>query len=278
MTQTLSQPIGEPAEVVLVHGISHKVCGSWRSAMQTGLARAGFGPAGGVDARCVVYCDLTMPGEPVRPLHPATDIAVLPEESVPRRMPRPALRTLGLVSRRSTFLTDLVVFGIGQRFITRDLVQVRRYFTEPGLREAAHARLADAITPGTAVLVGFSFGSVIAYEALCRHPEWPVRTLLTVGSPLGIGKLVFTRLDPEPIGGVGRWPGSVERWVNVSDDRDVVCLASRLSERFGPRVEDRMVHNGLRPHDLNHYLATPEAGRAIAAGLEHRAAPLAVGA
>ena len=53
-----------------------------------------------------------------------------------------------------------------------------------------------------------------SYEALCAHPEWPVRGLVTLGAPLGIPNLIFDRLQPAPLsraeagsGPRGRWPG-----------------------------------------------------------------------
>ena len=49
------------------------------------------------------------------------------------------------------------------------------------------------------MLVGHSLGSVVAYEALCANPEWPVRMLVTLGSPLGIPNLIFDRLEPAPL-------------------------------------------------------------------------------
>ena len=49
---------------------------------------------------------------------------------------------------------------------------------------------------GTEVIVAHSLGSVVAYEALCAHPEWPVRNLVTLGSPLGIRNLIFDQLVP----------------------------------------------------------------------------------
>ena len=59
-------------------------------------------------------------------------------------------------------------------------------------------------------MVGHSLGSVVAYEALCAHPEWPVRALVTLGSPLGIRNLIFDRLVPAPAAGdSGRGAGDV---------------------------------------------------------------------
>lgn len=94
---------------------------------------------------------------------------------------------------------------VAERMLVADLRQVRRYLTDPVLRAAARQRVMAAIGPDTAV--GHSSGSVVAYEALCALEEHGVRSLVTLGSPLGIPHLIFDRLDPPPQAGVGRWPG-----------------------------------------------------------------------
>ena len=96
-----------------------------------------------------------------------------------------------------------------------------------------------SIGDDTRVMVGHSLGSVVAYEALCAHPQWPVRALVTLGSPLGIRNLIFDRLVPAPrlrptAGRVrGRGRGRVRSWVNVADEGDVVALVKDLRPLFG---------------------------------------------
>ena len=130
-----------------------------------------------------------------------------------------------------------------------DLRQVRRYMTEPGIRQAVQGRVAAAMAADTRVLVGHSLGSVVAYEALCAHPEWPVRRLVTLRSPLGIRNLIFDRLVPPPVAGMswklaGAWPGAAEYWTNIADAGDVVALAKDLRPLFGDKVACYMVHDG----------------------------------
>jgi len=156
---------------------------------------------------------------------------------------------------------------IADRFVSTDLELLGRYFAEPGNRARTWDRLASKISPDTRVLIGHSFGSVVAYEALSRHPEWPVHTLVTVGSPLGLPKLVTRRLDPAPDPLADRLPGSVERWVNVSDPEDIVALFPRLAPAFGPRVEDFLVDNGPRRHALSRYMEWAETSHAVTAAL-----------
>ena len=104
--------------------------------------------------------------------------------------------------------------AIGERALLGDLRQVRDYLHVPEIRRQAVALVAGAVEDDTRVLVGHSLGSVVAYEALCAHPEWPVRGLVTLGAPLGIPNLIFDRLQPAPLsraeagsGPRGRWPG-----------------------------------------------------------------------
>ncbi|WUV94192.1 antibiotic ABC transporter ATP-binding protein [Streptomyces canus] len=157
---------------------------------------------------------------------------------------------------------------VSDRLLIFALKQVRRYMMEPELRQLAQARIAEEITEKTRVLVAHSLGSVVAYEALCAHPEWPVTDFVSLGSPLGIRSVVFDRLKPKPKDDIGSWPGGVERWTNIADRGDIVALADRLAPRFGDRVQDVSVSNGVRMHDLLRYLTAPRTGRAVARGLD----------
>jgi alpha-beta hydrolase superfamily lysophospholipase len=153
-----------------------------------------------------------------------------------------------------------------------DLQQVRRYMTDPQVRQAALDRVAAGIGEDTRVVAGHSLGSVVAYEALCANPEWPVQALVTLGPPLGIRNLIFDRLVPAPAarasGGMqGTWPGGVRSWVNVADVGDVVALVKDLRPLFGDQVACYLVHNGSHAHDVRPYLTAAETGAAIAAGL-----------
>nr|WP_311137484.1 hypothetical protein [Streptomyces sp. I6] len=189
------------------------------------------------------------------------------------------------------------------RSLIFDLKQVRRYFTEEGVRERVRARLLDVLDEGEEIqaVVAHSLGTVVAYEALAARPERQVGALVTLGSPLGIRHLVFDRLqvpqqvctvpppgeskgvtpgdgsteglsDP-PEGSAafpGVWPGGVRSWTNVADAGDVVALVKDLSPLFGPRVRSHLVHNGSHAHDAVRYLNTKRTGRAVADG--HRSA------
>jgi hypothetical protein len=125
--------------------------------------------------------------------------------------------------------------GVAEHAMIWNLAQVRKYLTEPDVRAGVQERVASAVTSDTRVIVGHSLGSVIAYEALMANPNWPVRALVTIGSPLGVPRLVFDRLRPAPHDGSGAWPPGIASWSNIADSGDIVALVKRLGPLFGPR-------------------------------------------
>lgn len=165
--------------------------------------------------------------------------------------------------------------GLGKRFLVSELKQVRRYLDDPPTWQAARASVAEQVGEDTRVIVAHSLGSVVAYEALCENPDWPVTDLVTVGSPLGL-PLIFRRLSPLPTNGIGAWPAKVLRWTNVADPGDIVALINTLGPLFasGPNgpVQDRTITNGVKMHDFGRYLTAPTTGAAIAAGLRQASA------
>lgn len=289
------------AAIVVVHGIGkqylgpHSLQGDVAPALLDGVRLADGPPLQPDDVEVAFYGHWFRPpgpdrakGEPAYTHRDVTDpfeaellLALWREASrlEPDRVPRPdgsatsrskvavphtVQRALYALSR-SSFLT-----GVADRFLIGVLKQVRRYLTDDGVRDRVQGEIAACIAPDTRVLVGHSLGSVVAYEALCAHPEWPVRTLVTIGSPLGIPHLVLDRLRPAPQAGKGRWPGAVRRWSNVCDRRDVVALAKELAPLFPDAdrsVTDVLVDNGWRAHAIEHHLTAAETGAAIAEGL-----------
>jgi pimeloyl-ACP methyl ester carboxylesterase len=268
--------------------------GEWALALRDGMRRAGCAeaelPAAG-EIGCVFYGDVFRPagrrlavGDPWLTATDATefDQELLTAwwqgaaESDPRVVhpdARTLARTPGGVQAGLRALSGSAFFaGLADRVMLFDLQQVRRYMTDLQVRRAALDRVAAGIGADTRVLVGHSLGSVVAYEALCAHPDWPVRALVTLGSPLGIRNLIFDRLVPVPAAeGSGRvrggWPHGVRSWVNVADAGDVVALVKDLRPLFGDQVACYLVHNGSHAHDVRPYLTAGETGAAIAAGL-----------
>lgn len=183
-----------------------------------------------------------------------------PDASTMARTPLVVQRALNALSK-SRFFADL-----SERMMIGVVKQVHLYFTDDEVREAAIASVEHVVGDDTRVIVGHSLGSVVAYEALARHPEWKVRTFVSVGSPLGIRNVVFDRLRPAPRDAKGAWP-QVASWVNVADAGDVVALVKSLDGWFAGRIADRLVHNGAQAHAIGPYLSAPEVGSAVAAGI-----------
>jgi hypothetical protein len=163
--------------------------------------------------------------------------------------------------------------GVLDRRLIGDLKQVVGYFTDDTVRRAARDRVAARITGDTRVVVAHSLGSVVAYETLCDptlNGGWDVRTLVTLGSPLGMRAVVLGRLDPPPEDGWAVWPKPLRSWVNIADSTDIVAVVRDLRPAFGDRVTDVLVHNGSHMHDVTRYLTAVETGQAVVTGLLSR--------
>ncbi len=146
---------------------------------------------------------------------------------------------------------------------TVDMVTIMA--TTPDLRDRMRARAEPLVGDDTRVIVAHSLGTLLSYMALCAHPQWPVHTFVTLGSPLA-SPMMFGQLDPPAIDGRGQWPGSVERWVNVRAVGDKAA-AIGLQDAFGPRVEEFLVDNGHHAHNPEPYLNSTATGAAVAAAL-----------
>lgn len=279
------------ARVVGVHGVGHQfdgensLCAEWLPAHKDGLARVDRRLASDDDFACAFYGNLFRPAgkAAVEPPLDASDVdddwerelleqwwreAARVDGAVSGPDLRTKLRTPNIVQRALNSLTQSRFFaGIGERALISDLKQVRRYLDEPEVRRSACASIERAITSDTTVIIAHSLGSVVAYEALCAKPAWPVRTFVTIGSPLGISNLIFDKLEPKPEGGVGIWPQGIVRWFNIADKGDVVALVKQLASRFGSHIRDHLIDNGAKAHDATRYLTSKELGDAVASGL-----------
>ncbi len=190
------------------------------------------------------------------------------DKSVPGPQDQTKLRTPRVVQRALNALSHSRFFvNIALNAFVADLKQVYAYLHDEAVRREAQRRVENVITDQTRVLVAHSLGTVVAYEALCAHPEWPVRTFVSLGSPLGISNLIFELLHPAPESGVGVWPKALAHWSNIADEGDIVALVKQLRTRFGDRVQDYLVNNEAHAHDVRPYLTSKETGHAIAEGL-----------
>jgi hypothetical protein len=279
------------ARIVGVHGVGHQFAGEnslrsqWLPALKDGLARVDRRLASDEDFACAFYGNLFRPTgkAAVDPPFDALDVdkdeerellelwwreAARVDPAVSGPDARTKIRTPNIAQRALNALSQSRFFaGLAERALVSDLKQVRRFLDEPEVRRAACASIERAITSDTTVIIAHSLGSVVAYEALCANPSWPVRTFVTMGSPLGISNLIFEKLQPCPKGCEGIWPQGIVRWFNIADKGDVVALVKQLGMRFGPHVVDRLIDNGAKAHDATRYLTSKEFGDAVASGL-----------
>lgn len=161
---------------------------------------------------------------------------------------------------------DGLAEAIGLEVLRRLVHQLARYFSDETIRNVVRGRLEDRISADTRVIVSHSMGTVVAYEALCLHPEWPVTTFVTLGSPLG-GPFVQTKLTPQASNGVRAWPSGLTSWTNVAANRDSVVVDPTLDHLFDGAIDDVTIDNGHRTHDAEPYLNAAITGFAVASAL-----------
>jgi hypothetical protein len=195
------------------------------------------------------------------------DQTVIPtEEETLARSPFWVQRALFALNRSRFFS------GLAERALIGDLRQVSDYMKNSVLRARVRDEVSRFVEADTKVFVAHSLGSVVAYEALCAHAEWEVRSLVTLGSPLGMRHLIYDRLEPPPQQGDSGlkavWPTALTKWTNIADAGDVVAVVEDLRPLFGDEIQQIRVHNGARAHDMRPYLTDAATGGAIAAGLD----------
>ncbi|MBX2802081.1 MAG: hypothetical protein KTR31_30650 [Myxococcales bacterium] len=142
------------------------------------------------------------------------------------------------------------------------------------IRDVAVRRVTEAIGPDTALVIGHSLGSVVAYEAL-HHPAVATDVhLLTVGSPLGIPTLVLDALRPPPAPGKPRggvWPPRAHTWTNLAGENDFIALVKSLApifQRAEAPLQDWEVDTKGNVHGIGSYLSQERAAEAILAALD----------
>ncbi|MFI5775857.1 hypothetical protein [Nocardia sp. NPDC051570] len=287
------------AVVVGVHGIAQQYRGgyqleaAWLAALRDGLTAAGYAHTaqrlGPPDLRVAFFGDLFRPPGAMAAHGPAVTaadvtpgaerdlltalyeqaITVQPELAPPEGSMGPGRIAAQIVVAK--LLTSSTFAGVAQKTLIGNVKQAVRFLAEPDIKAKVLDRVSALIDPDTRVLVGHSLGSVVAYEYLCAAPS-SVRTLITLGSPLGVPNLIFDRLTPAPADGKGSWPQGISCWVNIAERNDVVPLRKTLAELFPPAdgtpgVVDRLVDNGDEPHAVERYLNAAATGAAIGESL-----------
>ncbi|MFC6080548.1 hypothetical protein [Sphaerisporangium aureirubrum] len=163
----------------------------------------------------------------------------------------------GLIHRFAGWL--LLKLGPHAKDFAEDFCpEVAAYFA--GGRAAARVRARDVVADAVRrhrpkVLIAHSLGSVVAYEALCAHPELSVELFVTLGSPLGMRGVVFDRLQPLPVADRGTRPPGVRRWVNIADKDDIAAIPGALRSRFnGVELDQKVNIDWADFHTVRNYL------------------------
>jgi hypothetical protein len=155
--------------------------------------------------------------------------------------------------------------GLAKRFVIKALSQVTRYLTEENIRRDALEVVLDLTDAETKVIIGHSLGSVVAYEA-AHMMQHSLPLLVTIGSPLGLDRIIYPKLRPQP----PTYPSKVLRWVNIADTDDLVAaepdLTSLFSNGLPPTARFEAAHtvdNGAEPHNACFYLTKAQLGKPV---------------
>ena len=255
--------------LLLVHGRSQggkdpiKLKAEWLSALDKGLQKAGFTMPSDVEIDFPFYGDKL--DEFVRQFELPADPAIVPKGSpvfdeyaefraeVANEMrgrvgitnaqvqtemhPTPATEK-GIQNwewvQAIIRLLDRKVTRISQTTIEVFLRDVFLYSRRDVVRRTIDAIVTDMLKPDTAVVVGHSLGTMVAYNVLSTATR-RVPLYVTLGSPLGI-RAIRKTLGPigNPVGDKG--------WYNAYDSHDVVALYPLDKSNFD--VNPAITNNG----------------------------------
>ncbi|HYO44280.1 MAG TPA: hypothetical protein VES19_13875 [Candidatus Limnocylindrales bacterium] len=259
--------------IVIVHGraaemeIPALMEAAWAASLRYGLSRINATvDAASLDVRLAFYGDLWRAD--LR--QPLPRIEPVPEE-------QEGFPSVGEIS-----LWVDQHLGFGDVLLELLLRDVDGYFSEPELRAATNQRLVDAVTaapvdPAGVVVVGFSMGSLVAYDTLRQRPDLPVGALVTIGSPLAMPSFYrrLAGIGPTP------FPEQLRMWVNVWT-RDDPATAGHMDFplRFppgtpgGPLVQDletwgrsASATNPAAAHNAMDYLGSRVFAKALVTGI-----------
>lgn len=247
------------AKILLVHGAFHELWGPneiatrWLPALRDGLWHHGaeLDPH---EVTAAFYGDLFRPDPEVDATETVAAARQAGADALAAQIPGGAEALPALAQ------------AMGQANAERIEYLAGKLATDPDIEAAVIARVADHLDDDTEIVVAHSLGTIVTTGALRRNPDRRIRLLVTLGSPLG-APFVQDRLAPDKVDGLAPWPGGAERWVNIAAVGDLACVEPRLATLWGPRVEDHLVDNGHRAHDVEPYLNARVTGAVIAAVL-----------
>lgn len=136
--------------------------------------------------------------------------------------------------------------GVSEFFLDTFMRDVYLYVARSGVQAVINQIVSEKLTDQPTVVVGHSFGSVVAYCVLRNDPrDLEVPLFVTVGSPLGIRPV---RNPMRPL----KSARPNQNWFNAFDRRDVVALYPLNSTNFPvtPAVRN---YDGVRNKTSNRH-------------------------
>jgi hypothetical protein len=270
--------------IVLIHGraaamaVPALMARDWEAALRFGLDRAA--PPGArasrlpdLDVRFAFYGSIWRPDE----RQPLPTIEFGP--------PAPELALPGL-GDLSLWVDQHL--GLADSLLDLLLHDVDDYYAEPDLRKLTNERLTDAVRSGLppgerAVVVAFSMGTLVAYDALRGNPTLPVGALVTCGSPLAMPS-IYRRVEATgPRRGRVRtpFPSQLRMWVNAWTKDDPATAGHRDMAARYPALDPAAQHvqdletwgrsatptSPFGAHDALDYLSSRTVGTAVRAAV-----------
>ena len=284
-------------KLLLVHGRSQggkdpvKLQDEWMEALGKGLLRAGLTLPPGTEVKFPFYGDqlddfvrqFDLPADPaVAPkgspiLNDYTKFRIdvakemaeknnISEDEVNKEMgqaPGPKGPQNWFWVQALVRVLDRKLTGVSTVTIEVFLRDVFLYTQRDAVRRAIDKIVAADLADDTAVVVGHSLGSVVAYNII-KNAKSKVPLYVTVGSPLSIRAVRQTLL---PISN----PVGVRGWYNAFDTRDVVALYPLDTKNFDvdPAITNNSTVNNWTEnrHGIIGYLDDPKVAKAIHDGL-----------
>jgi endonuclease G, mitochondrial len=134
-----------------------------------------------------------------------------------------------------------------RELVKRSFQDVHAYFFG-GDKEAMRDVVRKALTgiDGPVVVLSHSLGTIIAYDVLRELAAGglDVPLFVTIGSPLGVTEVQDLITTPLEV------PAVVDKWLNVSDLRDLVALDHTVRDEYRPagKCQDAFVKNSSEAH------------------------------
>lgn len=131
-------------------------------------------------------------------------------------------KALVLAARWAASYYATPVAGLAANYVQDYVDDILMYFVVPGIRKKIMNRLVAVLKQHPkAIVIGFSLGSIVAYETIKNFPDVGQRpTLITLGSPLG--SLPLKTLVKQFMRVPDKSRPIVENWFNFYSTTDVL--------------------------------------------------------